>query len=48
MKDELVKEAEILGINASMYYMLPPQHRETALKADTRKENVRRDNQNGK
>lgn len=34
MNDELMKEAEVLGINASMYYLLPPERRESALRKD--------------
>lgn len=34
MDEDLMKEAESLGINASMYYFLPPNNRETALKRD--------------
>lgn len=31
---ELMKEAEKYGINASMYYLLPPKYREAALRKD--------------
>lgn len=34
MNETLIKEAERLGINASMYYLLPPDKREDALKKD--------------
>ena len=34
MNEDLVKEAEDLGINASMYYLLPPDRRESALKKE--------------
>lgn len=34
MNEDLVKEAEALGINASMYYLLPPDRRESALRKD--------------
>ena len=34
MKKELMQEAEALGINASLYYLLPPDKRETALRKD--------------
>ena len=31
---DLVKEAKALGINVSMYMLLPPNKRESALRAD--------------
>ena len=34
MNEKLMKEAEALGINASMYYLLPPDKREEALRRD--------------
>lgn len=34
MNPDLMKEAEKYGINASMYYLLPPKQRESALKRD--------------
>lgn len=34
MNPELMKEAEKYGINASLYYLLPPDQRENALKKD--------------
>ena len=34
MKEELMKEAEALGINASLYYVLPADRREDALRQD--------------
>ena len=34
MNDALVREAEALGINVSMYYLLPPNRREDALRRD--------------
>ena len=34
MSEELMKEAEALGINASLYYLLPPEDREKALRKD--------------
>ena len=34
MDAELMKEAEKYGINASLYYLLPPNQRENALKKD--------------
>lgn len=34
MDEALVKEAEELGLNVSMYLLLPPQKRESALRAD--------------
>ncbi len=37
MNKELMEEAERLGINASMYYLLPPDKRENALKKDIEK-----------
>lgn len=33
----LMLEAESLGINVSMYYLLPPRKRETALRLDIEK-----------
>lgn len=37
MNKELVKEAERLGINASMYYLMPARVREKALRLDIEK-----------
>ena len=34
MDEELINEAEALGINASLYYLLPPTEREKALRRD--------------
>lgn len=34
MNEELMQEAEALGINASLYYLLPPDKREAALRKD--------------
>ena len=34
MDEELIERAEALGINASLYYLLPPEERERALKKD--------------
>ena len=34
MNEDLVAEAEALGINASLYYLLRPDLREDALKKD--------------
>lgn len=34
MDEKLVKEAEALGINASMYNLLPAKKREAALRED--------------
>ena len=34
MDKKLMKEAEELGINASLYFLLPPNKREAALKRD--------------
>jgi len=34
MNEDLVKEAEALGINVSMYCLLPPDRRESALRKD--------------
>ena len=47
MKETLIEEAEELGIEASMYYLLPPKKREATLKADIRKEKARREKSNG-
>lgn len=37
MNEELIKEGEALGINTSMYYLLPAHKRERALKLDIEK-----------
>lgn len=37
MNEALMKEAERLGINASMYYLIPPKKRERALRLDIEK-----------
>ena len=37
MNEELIKEGEALGINTSMYYLLPANKRERALKLDIEK-----------
>lgn len=37
MNDKLIKEAEALGINTSMYYLLPARKREQALRLDIEK-----------
>lgn len=34
MNPDLIKEAEKYGINASLYYLLPPHKRESALRKD--------------
>lgn len=34
MNEELMAEAEALGINASLYYFLPPDRREDLLRKD--------------
>lgn len=34
MDETLVEEAKALGINASMYWLLPPKKRNAALRAD--------------
>ena len=34
MNEDLMREAEKLGINASLYYLLPPMEREKALRKD--------------
>ena len=34
MKKELLNEAEKLGLNARMYYLLPPETREALLRKD--------------
>lgn len=43
MDEKLVKEAQALGINASLYYLLPPQRREAALRADIAREKARKE-----
>ena len=43
----LMKEAQELGLNPSMYYLLPADKRETALQADIDREKVRRKGTNG-
>lgn len=47
MDKALVKEAERLGINASLYYLLPPKKREAALRADIAREKARKEDANG-
>ena len=37
MTEALIREAERYGINASMYWLLPPDKREKALKKDLEK-----------
>ena len=37
MSEDLIREAEQYGINASMYYLLPPKKREKALQKDIQK-----------
>lgn len=37
MDANLIAEAEKLGINASLYYLLPSEKRENALRADISK-----------
>ena len=37
MPEELIQEAERYGINATMYYLLPPKTRVKALKKDIAK-----------
>lgn len=34
MDEELIREAEALGLNASLYYLLPPRRREILLQRD--------------
>lgn len=34
MNEDLIAEAETLGINASLYYFLPPHRREDLLRKD--------------
>lgn len=34
MDEKLIREAEALGINASLYYFLPSDKREAALRKD--------------
>lgn len=43
MNDALIKEAEEIGLNVSMYYLLPPNKREAAIKADIAKEKQRKE-----
>jgi len=43
MDEELIKEAKALGINASLYYLLPPRKREEALRADIAREKARKE-----
>ena len=38
MNEKLAKEAEALGINVSMYNILPPNKREEALRKDVEKQ----------
>ena len=45
MNEELIKEGEALGINTSMYYLLPAHKRERALKLDI--ENRRKEEKDG-
>lgn len=47
MDAALVKEAEELGINASLYHLLPPKKREAALRADIAREKARKEGANG-
>lgn len=42
MDPKLIKEAESLGINYSLYYLMPPKQRDKALRADIDKEKARR------
>lgn len=37
INEELIKEGESLGINTSMYYLIPPRKRERALRLDIEK-----------
>ena len=37
MNEALIKEGEALGINTSMYYLLPANRRERALRLDIEK-----------
>ena len=37
MNEALIKEGEALGINISMYYLLPAHRRERALRLDVEK-----------
>ena len=37
MFEKLMKEAESLGLNSSMYYLIPPKRRERALRLDIEK-----------
>ena len=47
MNPELVREADRLGINASMYFLLDPEKREKCLRADIEKEKKRRRDNGG-
>lgn len=47
MNKALMKEAESLGINASMYYLLPPHKREEALRKDIKREKQRKEENDG-
>lgn len=38
MSEELMERAEALGINASLYWLLPEDEREKALKKDVEKD----------
>lgn len=46
-KDDLIKEAQTLGINVSMYSLLPPSKREAALRADIAREKKQRSEEHG-
>lgn len=49
IEEVLVKEAKELGINASLYNLLPPKKRDAALRADIAREKRRRKEEvNGK
>lgn len=41
MDKDLMKEGEALGLNVSLYYLLPPDKREAALRADISREKAR-------
>lgn len=45
MNEDLIKEGESLGINTSMYYFLPANKRERALRLDIEKR--RKEEKNG-
>lgn len=48
MLEELMHEAERLGLNASMYYLVRPKDRERALRLDIEKRRKEEKNENFK